>query len=159
MPEASENYQIQDTGFWRLGEILLSFLLAWPLYLLNNFLGKKFEVHADHFNPYSPYFSKRERFWIVVSDVALVFMLSFLQKLGESQGWLWLTKANPSIFLSLALHHFSSRFWRLIKIDILQSDRHCVKQDRQIKWLSALSLERPATSKDFGIFELWLLWW
>lgn len=64
-----------------------------PLYLIMNLSGREYPQWTSHFDPYSPIYSRRERFFILVSDVALAVVLGGLFLLAQSFGWLWLTKA------------------------------------------------------------------
>jgi hypothetical protein len=49
--------------------------LGWPMYLLFNSSGHKYPRWANHFDPYSPIFSKRERMDVLLSDMALFFVV------------------------------------------------------------------------------------
>ncbi len=48
--------------------LLAQQIFGWPLYLFFNATGRPYDRWANHFDPYSPIFSKRER--IEVSDAA-----------------------------------------------------------------------------------------
>ena len=77
-----------------------------PLYLIMNLSGRDYPRWASHFDPYSPIYSRRERLFVVVSDLALTVMLSGLCSLAMSHGWLWLTKARqPAPCASVGLLH------------------------------------------------------
>jgi hypothetical protein len=58
--------------------------------------GRKYERPANHFDPYSPIFSKRERLEILASDAALGLVLTGLGGLARAFGWAWLLKARPT---------------------------------------------------------------
>jgi omega-6 fatty acid desaturase (delta-12 desaturase) len=49
--------------------------LGWPMYLLLNTSGREYPRWANHFDPYSPIYSKRERLEVLVSDIALFFVV------------------------------------------------------------------------------------
>jgi omega-6 fatty acid desaturase (delta-12 desaturase) len=91
LPEVLEE-PIKDTGLYRLGNILVTLTLGWPLYLFTNASGRQYERFANHFDPYSPIFSKRERVEILISDMALITVVGGLGGLAHSFGWLWLLK-------------------------------------------------------------------
>ena len=92
LPEALEEYQIEDTGPYRLAQIFVTLTMGWPMYLIHNVSGRKYDRQANHFDPYSPIFSKRERFEILISDAALIVVLGALGGLAKSYGWIWLIK-------------------------------------------------------------------
>jgi hypothetical protein len=64
-----------------------------PIYLLFNTTcrntGGKW---ANHINPYSPIFSKREHTEVLVGNAALVLACSGLYAIAARFGWLWLLK-------------------------------------------------------------------
>ena len=115
--EALEEYQFQETGLYRLGSIAVVLTVGWPLYLFFNASGRKYDRFANHFDPYSPIFSKRERIEILISDAALIAVFGSLTGLAQNFGWLWLLKVgffsliagrNLGYYLSLAtflVHH------------------------------------------------------
>lgn len=92
--EVLEEYQINDTGPVRLATIIGTLTIGWPLYLFSNASGRKYERFANHFDPYSPIFSKRERLEIAISDAALIAVVGTLTGLAQSFGWLWLLKVS-----------------------------------------------------------------
>ena len=92
--EALEEYQFQETGLYRLGSIAIVLTIGWPLYLFFNASGRKYDRFANHFDPYSPIFSKRERIEILISDAALIAVFGGLTGLAQSFGWLWLLKVG-----------------------------------------------------------------
>ena len=56
--------------------------------------GREYPRWANHFDPYSPIYSRRERSEILISDCALGLMCSGLFSLAKTFGWLWLTKVD-----------------------------------------------------------------
>ncbi len=73
-----------------------------PLYLIVNIAGRKYDGWANHFNPCSPIYSRRERIEIVVSDMALCLVFAGLYSLANTYGWLWLVKVLPALKLPRA---------------------------------------------------------
>ena len=65
-----------------------------PLYLITNMSGREYPRWANHFDPYSPIYSRRERSEILISDCALGLAFSGLYSLAKTFGWLWLTKVR-----------------------------------------------------------------
>lgn len=48
-------------NFFRAGWLAVQSLLGWPMYLLFNASGREYSRPANHFDPTSPIFSRRER--------------------------------------------------------------------------------------------------
>jgi hypothetical protein len=93
--EALEELEIKETAFYRLLIILVSVFLGLPLYLLTNITGRKYDGQfANHFNPYSPLFTKRERLEVIISDAALLVVICALTVYGQTYGWMWLLKVR-----------------------------------------------------------------
>ena len=70
---------------------------GWPLYLATNASGRPYDRLANHFDPYSPIYSKRERSEIVVSDCALAAVVYGLYRLALAYGLAWLVKVGCSL--------------------------------------------------------------
>lgn len=97
----------------RLLMIAIYLTVGWPLYLMFNASGRKYPRFACHFDPYSPIYSKRERFQILVTDIALVGVAYTLYLLTSAYGFSWLIKvygiplliANAFLVLITCLQH------------------------------------------------------
>lgn len=74
----------------RLGSLLVTLTLGWPLYLLFNVSGRPYDRFACHYDPYGPIFTDRERAQIYISDVGIVAMTYFLCKVAIAKGLGWL---------------------------------------------------------------------
>ena len=48
-------------SWFRAGFLAVQSLLGWPMYLLFNASGREYSRFANHFDPLSPIFSRRER--------------------------------------------------------------------------------------------------
>lgn len=59
--DEADEFSIYHTAPVRLGFIAVTLLLGWPMYLFANVSGRPYDRWANHFDPYSPIFSKRER--------------------------------------------------------------------------------------------------
>ncbi len=116
--EALEDYQFKETGLVRLLNIVGMLTVGWPLYLIANVSGRRYDRAANHFDPYSPIFSKRERLEILISDAALIAVVTGLTGLAQSFGWLWLIKArlgyhpSKSYLIVFIINVAYSRIWR-----------------------------------------------
>lgn len=122
----------------RVLQIMVTLLLGWPLYLAFNVSGRKYDRPASHFNTESPIFSDREKFFIFVSDVALLTVVSGLYVLGSTFGFVWLLKMYVvpllivNMFLVLitylqhthpALPHYDSSEWDWLRGALATMDR------------------------------------
>ena len=56
--------------------------------------GREYPRWANHFDPYSPIYSRRERSEILISDCALGLVCGGLFSLAKTFGWLWLAKVD-----------------------------------------------------------------
>lgn len=114
LPEVKDDkdFDLHHFALYRLGHLLFAFLLGWPSYLLFNASGRPYDRWANHFDPYSPIFSKRERVEVVISDVALAIVVLGLGTLAKAFGWAWLLKVYVVPYLIV-------NFW-LVMITFLQ---------------------------------------
>ena len=96
----------------RIAQLIVTLTMGWPLYLAFNVSGRPYDTFANHYLPYSPIYSKRERIEIVASDIGIVAMTAFLGFLGHSFGWLWLVR-------SYVIPYLIVNFW-LVMITLLQ---------------------------------------
>ncbi|KAK1612783.1 hypothetical protein QYE76_036456 [Lolium multiflorum] len=73
--------------------------VGWPLYLTFNANGKAYPRWANHFDPYGPIFSDRERVQVFVTDVSLLAVCFAAFKLASVFGFLLaLNHAKPLAF-------------------------------------------------------------
>lgn len=93
---------------------------------------------ANHFDPYSPIFSKRERIEVFLSDIGLLGMLATLGYLGNTMGWLWVVRVYLIPYLIVnhwlvtitflqhthpALPHYDSSEWDWLRGALSTVDR------------------------------------
>lgn len=116
-------------SFYRAGHLLLSFTAGWPLYLMFNVSGRRYDRFANHFDPYSPIFTKKERVEVLVSDVALIAVISGLMCLARFVGGLALLKLYVIPILVV-------NFW-LVMITLLQHTHPNLPHydDEEWEWL------------------------
>ena len=67
LKEADDDFSLALTGPARLAYIVITLTLGWPMYLVANVSGRPYDRWANHFDPYSPIFSKRERVEVSLS--------------------------------------------------------------------------------------------
>lgn len=121
-------------------KLSITLLLGWPLYLTFNVSGRKYPGWANHFNPYSPVFYRKERYEIIVSDIALGLVGFGLVALGRSFGWPWLVKTYVVPYLIVnfwlvvitllqhthpGLPHFNDNEWNWLRGALGTVDRSC----------------------------------
>ncbi|CAL8468635.1 g8175 [Coccomyxa elongata] len=138
MPADHEEMSIRDLGPVRLLELLFVLTLGWPMYLFMNSSGRQYEGWANHFSPYSPIYSPRERKEILISDLALGLAAAGLCWLGSTYGWLWLVKVYvvPYLWVNAwlvcitllqhthpALPHYSDTEWDWLRGALSTVDR------------------------------------
>lgn len=70
----------------RLLQIIITLTMGWPLYLIWNVSGRKYDRPASHFNTHSPIFMDRERFFIFLSDISLLAVAGVLYKIYAAFG-------------------------------------------------------------------------
>ncbi|KAL2923842.1 Delta(12)-acyl-lipid-desaturase [Bienertia sinuspersici] len=74
----------------RLLSLVVTLTLGWPLYLIFNVSGRKYERFACHFDPSSPIYSERERLQIYISDVGILTVCYGLYRAAAAKGFVWL---------------------------------------------------------------------
>lgn len=112
--EVSEVFEWEQFGIARAIRLFGTLTIGWPLYLFFNVASRPYPGHlwVNHFDPWSPIFSKRERFEIAVSDAALALVIWGLVEAGKAWGWVWLLKTYFIPYLIV-------NFW-LVTITLLQ---------------------------------------
>jgi omega-6 fatty acid desaturase / acyl-lipid omega-6 desaturase (Delta-12 desaturase) len=112
--EVTEGFEWDQLPLARFYSLARSLILGWPLYLLLNVASRPYPGHTwvNHFSPWSPIFSKRERVEVGISDAALVVVLAGLGAAGRAfgVGWLVKTYAVPLLVVN---------FW-LVMITLMQ---------------------------------------
>ncbi|KAH9617822.1 hypothetical protein KSS87_020893 [Heliosperma pusillum] len=73
----------------RFMTLFVTLTLGWPLYLLFNVSGRKYERFACHYDPYGPIYSDRERLQIYLSDIGVLAVFYGLFRLAASKGLVW----------------------------------------------------------------------
>ncbi|XP_058212251.1 delta(12)-fatty-acid desaturase FAD2-like [Rhododendron vialii] len=73
----------------RIFSILITLTLGWPLYLMFNVSGRKYDRFACHYDPYGPIYSNRERAQIFLSDAGNLAVGLVLYKLAAAKGLTW----------------------------------------------------------------------
>lgn len=124
----SEDFVLTHLAPFRLVKLAGSLLLGWPMYLAFNVKSRPYPGHAwvNHFDPWSPIFSKRERIEIAVSDAALVAVGYGLYSAGNAWGWGWLAKTYGIPYLIV-------NFW-LVMITLLQHTHPALPHYTDSEW-------------------------
>jgi len=74
----------------RVITLAITLTLGWPLYLIFNVSGRKYERFACHYDPYGPIYSDRERLQIYISDVGILAVTYGLFCLAATKGLVWI---------------------------------------------------------------------
>ncbi|XP_047329110.1 delta(12)-fatty-acid desaturase FAD2-like [Impatiens glandulifera] len=69
--------------------VVITLTMGWPLYLMFNVSGRHYDRFACHFDPYSPIYTKRERFQIFLSDMGVLSVGFLLYRLALARGIAW----------------------------------------------------------------------
>lgn len=126
--EGREGFDWEQFGIFRLVKLAGALLLGWPMYLWFNVKSRPYPGYAwvNHFDPWSPIFSKRERIEIVISDAALVAVTCGLYAAGSTWGWMWLLKTYGIPYLCV-------NFW-LVMITLLQHTHPALPHYTDSEW-------------------------
>ncbi|XXG87687.1 hypothetical protein AAC387_Pa12g0002 [Persea americana] len=122
----------------RFISLAIFFALALPLYLIFNQSGRKYDRFASHFDPYSPIYSERERFQVLVSDVGVFAVLYVLFKAMavHGVGWVVCVYGVPQLMMGgflvvvsylnhthQSLPHYDSEEWDWLRGALTTVDR------------------------------------
>ncbi|KAI3801397.1 hypothetical protein L1987_29502 [Smallanthus sonchifolius] len=122
----------------RVFTLVFRLILGFPLYLLTNVSRKKYERFANHFDPFSPIFTERERLQVVLSDLSILAIVCALKLLVAAKGFTWVMcmYGVPVIgvhaffvlitylhHIHLSLPHYDSTEWKWIKGSLSTIDR------------------------------------
>eukprot|EP00210_Caulerpa_lentillifera_P000723 g700.t1 len=141
----SEELSIESWAFVAVIRLIITFILGWPMYLIFNASGRPYPSWANHFSPYSPIYSPKERLEVILSDIGLVVVFTGLAALGNLMGWSWLLKTYFIPYLIV-------NFW-LVLITLLQHTHPALPHyyDESWDWLrGALS----TVDRDYGVLNL-----
>ena len=128
----------------RLLHVVKYLLFGWPGYALVHARGRRYPPSSfmpkpNHFNPYAPFFSRRDFWWVVVSDVALLAwmgLLYFLSTRVYSWSWVlclyvvpmlvhnaWFVIVTYLQHTDIRVPHYSDEDWTWIKGALCTVDR------------------------------------
>ena len=144
--EASDNPILWSAPV-RLFYIVMTLTVGWPLYLLFNTTGHFYKGAAwvNHFWPYSPIFSKRERFFVFVSDLGLVaaFYLMYL----AANEW-----GAENVFKYYFVPYLVTNHW-LVLITLLQHTDPVLPHYTNTEW-DWLRGALATVDRDWGILNI-----
>nr|AAR23815.1 delta 12 fatty acid epoxygenase [Stokesia laevis] len=131
-------YEFLDNTPGRILILVIMLTLGFPLYLLTNVSGKKYDRFTNHFDPLSPIFTERERIQVALSDLGIVAVFYGLKFLVQTKGFGWVMcmygvpviGLNSFIIVITYLHHthlssphYDSTEWNWIKGALTTIDR------------------------------------
>lgn len=140
-----EDSPLWNSAIWRAVNLGFVLIVGWPLYLIVNAAGRPYPSWANHFNPYSPIFSPRERHEVVVSDLALMVVACGLVMLGMQFGWVWLLKTYFVPYL--VVNHW------LVMITLLQHTHPGLPHYHDSEW-TWLSGALGTVDRSYGILDI-----
>ncbi|XP_057547302.1 delta(12)-fatty-acid desaturase FAD2 [Amaranthus tricolor] len=122
----------------RILSLFVTLTLGWPLYLLFNVSGRRYERFACHYDPSSPIYSEREKLQIYISDIGILSVAYGLYRLAAANGLAWVLRVYGvpllvvNAFLVLitflqhthpALPHYDSSEWDWLRGALATVDR------------------------------------
>lgn len=122
----------------RVFTLTFRLVVGFPLYLLTNVSGKKYQRFANHFDPLSPIFTERERLQVLLSDLGLVAVAYAVRQAALAKGaaWVMCIYGVPVLVVNaffvlitylhhthLSLPHYDSTEWDWIKGALSTIDR------------------------------------
>ncbi|XP_069148539.1 delta(12)-fatty-acid desaturase FAD2-like [Solanum lycopersicum] len=131
-------YKYLNNPLGRLLILAFTVTFAWPLYLLFNVSGKKYDRFASHYYPYSPIYTDRERLQIYISDVGIIATTYLLYRAIMMKGLAWvfciygvplLIVNGLVVFITLLHHthsslpHYDSTEWDFLRGALATVDR------------------------------------
>lgn len=127
------------TAFGRLCSIVVTLTLGWPAYLLFNTTGRNYhKPGTNHFNPNSSIFADSERTAVMISDAALLVVISLLSVWAATTSFghvvcvygvpylcvnAWLVLITLLQHTDYAIPHYDSRSWTWVKGALCTVDR------------------------------------
>lgn len=87
-------------------QIVVMLTLGWPLYLLTNVTGQRYETYTSHFTPFTDLFSTRkQKMGVVASDAGIVAMIGAIAYVSHLKGFAWVMKMYgiPYLFVNMWL--------------------------------------------------------
>ncbi|PWA68510.1 Fatty acid conjugase FAC2 B [Artemisia annua] len=131
-------YEVMNNPIGWMFTILLHITLAYPLYLICNYGGRKYKGLASHFYPQSPIFKNSQRRKVFVSDVGIFIVLYAYYRVVMTQGatWAFYVYGGPWIFMCVivtiitylqhnhpSIPHYDSTEWNWIRGALSTIDR------------------------------------
>jgi omega-6 fatty acid desaturase (delta-12 desaturase) len=122
----------------RVLNVVKMLTFGWPAHLIYHATGRKYGRYTSHFDPWSPLFRENQRHLIILSDAALIAVLSGLAYLGATYGfgWLvcvyvipylivnmWLVLITDLQHTDIRLPHFRGADWKWLKGALCTLDR------------------------------------
>ncbi|KAI8824445.1 fatty acid desaturase-domain-containing protein [Fimicolochytrium jonesii] len=124
--------------------IVAMLTLGWPLYLLKNVTGQRFNQWTSHFRPDAPIFEPKQWFSVVLSDIGLAVMVGLLVLAGQIFG-------SSAVIFFYVIPYFNVNAW-LVLITYLQHTDPKVPHYTENEWnflLGAIS----TVDRDYGILN------
>ncbi|KIJ38494.1 hypothetical protein M422DRAFT_33273 [Sphaerobolus stellatus SS14] len=105
-----------DVPLYTLTRLIFMTLLGFQVYMMTNVLGNtKYPSGTNHINPFSPLFKREHWHHILLSDVAICFVIGVLTKLGQVHGF-------NAVFKYYLIPYLLANHWVVILTYIQHTD-------------------------------------
>lgn len=102
--------------------VLMYLTIGWPLYILLNLEGHRYETFQNHFDPNAPMFTKKDRNGVIASGLGVVAMLLVLLTAGNAFG-----AANVAYYYGLGW--LGTHIWLVLVTFLQHSDARLAHYD------------------------------
>ncbi|KAJ3152548.1 Delta(12)-fatty-acid desaturase [Geranomyces variabilis] len=133
-----------DAPIADLLNIVAMLTFGWPMYLLNNATGQRFQEWTSHFRPTAPIFEPKQWFHVVASDIGMGIMLAALFLAGHIWG-------SAAVLKFYVIPYLNVNAW-LVLITFLQHTDPQVPHFADSEWnylLGAIS----TVDRDYGVLN------
>ncbi|KAI8919057.1 fatty acid desaturase-domain-containing protein [Powellomyces hirtus] len=133
-----------DAPIADLLNIVAMLTVGWPMYLINNASGQRFDTWTSHFRPTAPIFEPKQWFQVVLSDIGMAIMIGLLCL----SGYIW---GAAAVFKFYVIPYLNVNAW-LVLITFLQHTDPQVPHYSENEWnylLGAIS----TVDRDFGVLN------
>lgn len=98
--------------------VTLMLVFGFPLYLLMNLGGREYKGWPNHYNPWSPVFTPKERWSVFLSDLGLLAVVGVLTYFGIHHGF-------GAVFKTYIVPYFVVHFWLVLITFLHHTNPEC----------------------------------
>jgi omega-6 fatty acid desaturase (delta-12 desaturase) len=129
---------VEESPLVSLITIFMMLTIGWPGYLFANFSGQKYSRRANHFEPSSPLFRSTEQADVVLSNIGIIAVVTFLSCLSYVFGFkavaawygvpylfvnMWLVLITYLQHTDARVVHYSAKEWNFVRGALCTVDR------------------------------------